>query len=84
MEDRKYYCLHDCIINKIECKQGSIKTLEDWKKHLNDYPHKVVEWNRFFFHEMKDDSDIPLKWWNNGSMKKESYNTITINNINEV
>lgn len=77
-QQQLYYCLHDCIINKIECKQGEIKSLEDWKKHLQDYPHKVVEWNRFYFYPMKDEKDLPTEWWGNGSMKNKSIESFVI------
>lgn len=67
-----YYCLHDCVINKIHCKSGTIKSLEEWDEHLEYYPYPVVSWNRFFFHEMKDKKDIPEKYWGNGSHKKNN------------
>jgi hypothetical protein len=70
MLNKLYYCLHDCIINKIKCEAGTIKTLYEWNKHLEDYPHPIVNWNNFFFYEMKDENDIPVKWWGNGSHKK--------------
>jgi hypothetical protein len=60
-----YYCLHNCIINNIECIEGVCLTLDEWNLVLEN-PKYNISFNRFYFAEVPTKDSKPNGKWGNG------------------
>ena len=60
-----YYCLHNCIINGIECIEGVCLTKDEWDLVL-EQPKYDITFNKFYFAEVPTKDSLPNGRWGNG------------------
>jgi hypothetical protein len=63
-----YYCVKNCIINKVEAKAGMCLSKKEWNIFLNN-PIYDIDLASYYFQIVPTKDSVVTEFWGNGSKK---------------